>query len=193
MNDGSEGEVEVAASSSNTAASGAFLPMPALSGKLGTLSEKEGESKEQDEPLPGIFLFVSPEHSADRFSPPEYSISNPYPACEICFEPFQVTHSPVSAALVANSTTQLPFGLHLPCPERHPYCISCLVEYIKGKLDSNGTGDVSTHTLVFPIRCPGCPHWETGIQDYIAEKVLDGESMSVWVYPTPKKYCVLPY
>lgn len=42
---------------------------------------------------------------------------------------------------------------------------------------------MNTDTLVFPIRCPECPtmEWETGIQDDIAEKVLDGEYMSVWV------------
>ena len=86
--------------------------------------------------------------------------------------------------MVANSSARLPSGLRLPCPAQHPYCISCLAKYIKGKLDPSGTGDMSTHATVFPIRCPGCPYWETGIQDHVAEKVLDRESMSVWVYPT---------
>ena len=108
--------------------------------------------------------------------------------CDICFEPFQVTHSPISAALTANSSAKLPFGLRLPCPEQHPFCISCLSEYIKGKLDPSGTGYMNTNTLVFPIRCPGCPVTlsETGIQDDVAEKVLDEESMSTWVRPPPK-------
>ncbi|KAF9652364.1 hypothetical protein BDM02DRAFT_3089237 [Thelephora ganbajun] len=126
-------------------------------------------------------------------------LSNPYPTCDICFEPFQVTHSPISAALTANSSTKLPFGLRLPCPGQHPYCISCLAEYIRGKLDPSGTGDMSTHTIVFPIRCPGCPitHWETGIQDDVAVKVLDGESMSVWYHrrlldSLPRQYCPNP-
>lgn len=113
----------------------------------------------------------------------EYSISNPYPACQICFEPVQVTYSPVSAALAANSSGNLPFGLRLPCPGQHSYCTSCLVKYIKGKLNLSGTGDVNTHALVFPICCPGCPitQWETVIQDDVAEKVLDRETMSNWV------------
>lgn len=109
--------------------------------------------------------------------------------CDICFEPFQVTNSPISAALTANSSAKLAFGLRLPCPGQHPYCISCLTEYINGKLDPNGTGDMNTNTLVFPIRCPGCPimQWETGIQDDVAEKVLDAQSMSVWVYPISRQ------
>jgi len=42
---------------------------------------------------------------------------------------------------------------------------------------------VNTHTLVFPICSPGCPitQWETVIQDDVAEKVLDKETMSDWV------------
>lgn len=115
--------------------------------------------------------------------------------CGICFEPFQATNSPISASLTANSSAKLPFGLRLPCPGQHPYCISCLAEYIRGKLDPNGTGDMNTNTLVFPIRCPGCPitDWETGIQDDVAEKVLDGESMFVWVHPTSKQFYVPAY
>jgi len=115
--------------------------------------------------------------------------------CGICFEPFQATHSPISAALTANSSAKLPFGLRLPCPGQHPYCISCLAEYIRGKLDPSGTGDMNTNTLVFPIRCPGCPitDWETGIQDDVAEKVLDGGSMFIWVHPTSKQPYILAY
>lgn len=118
--------------------------------------------------------------------------------CDICFEPFQVTHSPISAALTANSSSKLQFGLRLPCPGQHPYCISCLAEYIKGKLDPSGTGDMSTHIIVFPIRCPGCPiaHWEDGVQDDVAVKVLDAESMSVWVHPIPsdlRPWLLMPF
>lgn len=48
---------------------------------------------------------------------------------------------------------------------------------------------MNTNTLVFPIRCPGCPItlWGTGIQDDVAERVLDGDSMSVWVGPPFKR------
>ena len=184
MNDKGKGKVSAAASSSSSTIFGAFSLTPALSKKIEILAESKGKFKEQGEPLPGISLFVLPCISLTGFFPTlEYSTTNPYPMCGICFEPFQVTHSPISAALSANSSAKLPFGLRLPCPEQHPYCISCLAEYIKGKLDPSGTGDMSTHTLVFPICCPGCPipHWETGIQDEVAEKVLDGEYMSVWV------------
>ena len=113
----------------------------------------------------------------------EHLKPNPCPTCDICFEPFQVTHSPISAALTANSSTKLPFGLRLPCPGKHPYCISCLTEYINGKIDPSGNGEMNTHILVFPIPCPGCPiaQWGSGIQDEVAEKVLDRESLGVWV------------
>ena len=134
----------------------------------------------------------SPDILLPTFPVPECSNSTPYPICDICFEPFQVTHSPISATLTANSSAKLSFGLRLPCPDQHPYCISCLTKYIRGKLDPSGTGDMNTHTLVFPIRCPSCPFttWLTGIQDDIAEKVLDKESMSVWVRPALKPFRV---
>ena len=56
--------------------------------------------------------------------------------------------------------------------------------YIKGKLDpSGGAEDMNTNTTVFPIPCPECPimEWESGIEDDVAERVFDAESMSVWV------------
>jgi len=192
MNDKGKGKIGAPGSSSSSAVFDAFQPMPPLSKKLGMLSEGKGKSKEQDEPLPGESPPVS-WYSSDTSPTSEYSTSNPYPMCGICFEPFQVTRSPISATMTANSSAKLPFGLRLPCPWQHPYCISCLSEYIKGKLDPSGTGDMNTHTLVFPIRCPECPitQWETGIEDAVAEKVLDRESMSVWVCPTSRSSSVL--
>ena len=90
--------------------------------------------------------------------------------------------------MTANSSTRRPFGLRLPCPGQHGYCISCLNQYIKGKLDPTGTGELSTHATVFPILCPHClTDWETGIQDDVAERIFDAESMSTWVYPTFKR------
>jgi hypothetical protein len=115
--------------------------------------------------------------------------------CGICFEPFQVTNSPISACQTANSSSKLQFGLRLPCPEQHPYCISCLAEYIKGKLDPSGNGDMGIDVTVFPIRCPGCTitEWETGIEENVAEKVLDGEHMSNWVRLTSERSYVLAH
>ena len=115
-------------------------------------------------------------------------MSNAYPICGICLEQFQVTYSPISATLTANSSGRLPFGLRLPCPGEHTYCISCVSEYIKRKLDPSGTEGANTNITVFPIACPECPiaDWRSGIQDHVAERVFDAESMSVWVYPTSK-------
>ena len=185
MNDKGKGKVQPPASPSSPKVFNIFSPIPSLSKTFGMLSESKGKSKAPDEPLPGTFLFVFSCVNLTGFSTLEYTKSNPYPMCDICFEPFQVTNSPISAALTANSSAKLQFGLRLPCPGQHPYCMPCLAEYIKGKLDPSGTGDMSTHTLVFPIRCPGCQitHWEIEIQDDVAEKVLDKETMSVWVYP----------
>jgi hypothetical protein len=188
MNDKGKGKATAAASSSSTTVFNAFSPTPGLSKKLEMLLESKGKSKQQGEPLPGKFSSVSSWYLLADFTSSEYTKSNPYPICDICFEPFQVTHSPISAALTANSSAKLPFGLRLPCPGQHPYCISCLSEYIKGKLDPSGTGDISTNIIVFPILCPGCPFtdWESGIQDDTAKKVLDAESMGAWVRPTSK-------
>ena len=188
MNDKGKGKASTKASSSSTTVFDAISPMPPFFKELEALLGTNGKSKQAHEPLPGKFppdMNLKISHP----SPLEYSKSNPYPLCDICFEPFQVTHSPISAALTANSSAKLPFGLRLPCPGQHPYCISCLAQYIKGKLDPSGTGDMSTHIIVFPIRCPGCPiaHWITGIQDDVAEKVLDQDFMAIWVRPAPER------
>ncbi|KAF9788557.1 hypothetical protein BJ322DRAFT_1049631 [Thelephora terrestris] len=176
MNDKGKRKVTKVDSSSSTTVFDAFSPVPVLPEMR---SEGKGKSKQHE--LPG------------------YSKANPYPMCGICFEPFQATHSPISASLTANSSAKLPFGLRLPCPEQHPFCISCLSEYINGKLDPSGTGSMNTNTLVFPIRCPGCPVTlsETGIEDEVAMKILDEDSMSIWHHrklldSLPRQYCPNP-
>ena len=188
MNDKGKGKASTTFPSSATTVFDAISPTPALSKKPEVPLGSKGKSKQEEEPLPSNFPSTLSRHELTDLSS-EYSKSNPYPMCEICFEPFQATHSPISAALTANSSAKLPFGLRLPCPGKHPYCISCLTEYINGKLDPSGNGDMSTHILVFPIRCPGCPiaDWESGIQDDVAEKVLDQESLGVWVCLTSKQ------
>ena len=135
---------------------------------------------------------VDPFPFSPAFTPPilpvsEHSTSSPHPECGICLEQFQVAHSPISASLAANSSTSLPFGLRLPCPGQHTYCILCLTEYIRRKLDPGGAKDGNTHTTVFPIPCPDCliMGWEYEIQDDVAEKVFDVASMSVWVIDFP--------
>ena len=165
-------------------------PDPPLSPRNWICCRKARENlRSKMSPFQVSFLSCPPSIGLPTFPTSEYTKSNPYPMCDICFEPFQATHTPVRAALTANSSAKLPFGLRLPCPEQHPFCISCLAEYIKGKLDPSGTGDLNTNTLVFPIRCPGCPItlWEIGIQDDLAERVLDADSMSVWVHPPFKR------
>lgn len=54
---------------------------------------------------------------------------------------------------------------------------------------------MGTDDTVFPIRCPGCPivEWETGIEENVAEKVLDGEHMSIWVCLTSERLYVPTY
>lgn len=107
----------------------------------------------------------------------------PYPTCGICLDNFMLTHSPISASLSANSSNRLPFGLRLPCPQGHSYCISCLTSYIQNKLDPDGRGAGKSSSIVFPIRCPECPpnEWPEGMQDDVAVKVLGEDGMVEWV------------
>ncbi|KAG6812203.1 hypothetical protein H0H92_003939 [Tricholoma furcatifolium] len=114
---------------------------------------------------------------------------SPYPVCNICMEPFNVTHSPFTAALSANSSSKLPFGLRLPCPKEHAYCISCLTTYIQTKLDPDGRGVGKSSAPVFPIRCPECPlvAWPEGIDDDVAQRVLGERGMDEWALPADER------
>lgn len=98
-------------------------------------------------------------------------------------DPFQVTHSPISAIQSANSSARLPFGLCLPCPDSHPYCLECIASYINSKLDPDGNGNANPNTVVFPIKCPECDlnEWSDGIPDDLAVRVLDERLMGIWV------------
>ncbi|KAG6916428.1 hypothetical protein DXG01_006832 [Tephrocybe rancida] len=109
--------------------------------------------------------------------------SIPYSTCNICMEAFTATNSPINAALSANSSTKLQFGLCLPCPKNHAYCISCLTSYIQSKLDPDGRGVGKSGAAVFPIRCPECPliAWPEGIDDGVARKVLGEDGMVEWM------------
>ena len=123
------------------------------------------------------FIFAANPNSTDKEPIPLE------PTCGICEDHFQETYSPVSASLTANSSTHLPFGLRLPCPNKHSYCIACLSQYIVSKLDPNGTGRAPEEQIVFPIRCPECPsdEWVNGIQDDIAERILTEDKITLWV------------
>lgn len=107
------------------------------------------------------------------------------PICGICFEEFQLVHSPINASNIhkAASSTQLPFGIGLPCPAAHQYCQACLVQYIKSKIDPSCDGTGSPDAIVFPLQCPGCPieEWEEGIDAAVATRVLPEEDMVLWV------------
>lgn len=108
---------------------------------------------------------------------------NPYQKCGICLEPFQITHSPISVVQSANSSARLPFGLQLPCPNSHPYCLECVGSYIRSKLDPHGDGKGNFGSVVFPINCPECDEgeWVDGIPDDVASRVVDGAMMDLWV------------
>ena len=119
-------------------------------------------------------MMTKPDKSLDA------PVVSPYFSCGICREPFQETFSPISASLSANSSSQLSFGLRLPCPRLHTYCISCLSSYIHHKIESD---DESQDKMAFPIRCPECPvaEWVDGIPDEVAQKILDEKSLLIWV------------
>ncbi|KZP08734.1 hypothetical protein FIBSPDRAFT_802690 [Athelia psychrophila] len=123
-------------------------------------------------------------------------LTGPYSTCGICGDVFQHTYSPMTAAQTANSSKRLPFGLRLPCPGKHPYCMNCLSQYISSKLDPDGQGGVKDGRIVFPIRCPECPadKWPEGIPDTIAVKVLTKDTADLWHYQKlldslPRYYC----
>ncbi|THH15651.1 hypothetical protein EW146_g4847 [Bondarzewia mesenterica] len=126
--------------------------------------------------------------------------SSPHHICGICMEPFQQTNSPVSASGTATSSNRVQFGLHLPCPGEHGYCLSCMSSYIKNKLDPNGDGSgISEDVRVFPIPCPEClsHDWPAGIQVSTAERVLGDKGLLLWHHQKlldslPRYYCPNP-
>ncbi|KAF9459774.1 hypothetical protein BDZ94DRAFT_995454 [Collybia nuda] len=122
-----------------------------------------------------------------------------YPTCGICLEPFKVAHSPFNASVSANSSSRLPFGLRLPCPCEHSYCISCLTTYIQSKLDPEGIGSGKSAAIVFPIRCPECllNDWPGGMTDDVAERILGENGMVQWHHQKlldsiPRLFCPNP-
>ncbi|KAI0066084.1 hypothetical protein BV25DRAFT_1868368 [Artomyces pyxidatus] len=127
------------------------------------------------------------------------NLSSPYDTCGICLEPFQPTYSPISAAESANSSGRLEFGLKLPCPGSHGYCISCLSKYVTSKLDPQGNGEGSVDIVVFPVLCPECSahDWPDGLQDDVATKILGEKALTLWHYQKlldsiPRYYCPNP-
>lgn len=98
-------------------------------------------------------------------------------------DPFKATNNPLSVSQLASSSARLSFGLRLPCPSSHGYCLGCIAEYIKSKLDPEGSGEGNPNAVVFPIWCPECDisEWTDGIPDEVAMKVLDAEAMDLWV------------
>ncbi|KAJ7151190.1 hypothetical protein C8R46DRAFT_1008020 [Mycena filopes] len=121
-----------------------------------------------------------------------------YATCGICMDAFQPTYSPYTASLSANSSNRLQFGLRLPCPQQHGYCVGCLISYIESKLDPEGKGG-NSGIIVFPIRCPECPvtDYIDGIADEIAARVLGPEKMVLWDHQKllnsiPHMYCPNP-
>ncbi|KAM5533573.1 hypothetical protein V8D89_012789 [Ganoderma adspersum] len=146
----------------------------------------------------------APPHSKEkRFAAPsvkqEADAAKLHPICGVCMEPFQATYSPAAAIQSANSSGRMQFGTHLPCPQSHGYCISCLDSYINSKLDPDGSGASNPNAVVFPIRCPECPvnDWPQGIPNEVAERVLTEKGMTLWhtqklLDSLPKYYCPNP-
>ncbi|KAJ7048506.1 hypothetical protein C8F01DRAFT_1190188 [Mycena amicta] len=129
----------------------------------------------------------------------EDSDSSPYLTCGICMDPLQPTFSPYTASLTANSSSRVQFGLRLPCPKQHPYCVGCLTSYIDTKLNPDGKGGGVAGIMVFPIRCPECPtsDFADGISDDVAARVIGPEKMVLWdhqklLHSIPYIYCPNP-
>ncbi|KAF7323970.1 RBR-type E3 ubiquitin transferase [Mycena kentingensis (nom. inval.)] len=123
---------------------------------------------------------------------------SPYAKCGICMDAFQPTFSPYTASLTANSSSRVAFGIRLPCPEQHGYCVDCLTSYIDTKLTPDGKAGVAG-IMVFPIRCPECPKnvFVDGISDEVAARVIGPEKMVHWdhqklLHSIPYIYCPNP-
>ncbi|PCH44865.1 hypothetical protein WOLCODRAFT_78291 [Wolfiporia cocos MD-104 SS10] len=122
--------------------------------------------------------------------------ASPYLTCGICMESFQATYSPLAASRSANSSLRLPYGMRLPCPGNHGYCLGCLSAYIRNKLDPDGDSTFNPDMVVFPVRCPECSvaEWPSGISDDVAERILEEKGMVLWYHQKllsslPKFYC----
>ncbi|KIM87743.1 hypothetical protein PILCRDRAFT_259554 [Piloderma croceum F 1598] len=128
--------------------------------------------------------------STDKTPGSTLGLAHIYPTCGICGDDFQDTFSPLSASLLANSSTRLPFGLRLPCPNQHTYCVGCLSHYIISKLDPDETGGAPEERIVFPIRCPECPldQWTEGVQDDIAKRILTKDGIALWLLDSRARY-----
>jgi len=118
-----------------------------------------------------------------------------YSTCGICQEPFRKVVNPVEVSLTASTSEKQPtYGLALPCPGSHEYCLDCMTSYLRSKLD----GATSDGGNVFPVRCPECPRtveWE--VKDDVAEKVLGRDLLDVWrhqkvLLSIPRFYCPNP-
>ncbi|KAG9044140.1 hypothetical protein FS837_008734 [Tulasnella sp. UAMH 9824] len=114
--------------------------------------------------------------------------------CGICFETFEVVAAPREAANLAiyasnagkgkavatvpDSSAASEYGVVLDCSKRHAFCIDCLTQYIKSKLQDG----IPLEGKGFPMRCPGCnlknSRWEA--DDDLAERVLDEETLEFW-------------
>ena len=108
--------------------------------------------------------------------PPPTKATTGIPTCGICLECFLVTSNPATVSKGPTSSSRLPFGLRLPCPQEHAYCLKCLKSYLQSKLAEGNTGNI-----VFPIRCPECPIDAWSFGDEVAAKVLDSADVVQWV------------
>ncbi|KAG8888616.1 hypothetical protein FRB98_007289 [Tulasnella sp. 332] len=101
--------------------------------------------------------------------------------CGICQERFYKTSDP----LLATRSNLLPadfaiYGLTLPCPGQHNYCLACMNSYIRAKVDpDNETG----RREQLSIRCPECPREEGWrMEDDTAVKLLDGDLLEAYYF-----------
>ena len=95
--------------------------------------------------------------------------------CGICLEPVTKTVNPLLTARTPTSSSRLMFGVGLPCPGGHVYCLDCVISYIRSQLEEGGS-----HQTVFPIRCPECPPQDYCIDDAFASRVLEGDLLDLW-------------
>ncbi|KAG8898180.1 hypothetical protein FRB99_007624 [Tulasnella sp. 403] len=100
----------------------------------------------------------------------------PKTICGICYSDFLPMDS-LRDELSIPPSSQNSFGVILPCPGRHNYCLVCVAAHIRTKIEDAANG----RSGLPPVRCPECPvqdGWE--VTDDVATKVLNGDLLEQW-------------
>ncbi len=148
------------------------IPGPSSKGKGRARSRSStlSSTEEQEQPaLSAFYLRATTEEIQSCLVPGQAFQSK----CGICFDAFTLSPNPrLASQMHSTKSSSASFGMCLPCPGMHNFCLECISEYVRITI---------TGLAPFPVRCPECPRdcdWE--IDDETAGVVLDYESIERW-------------